>query len=305
MGSGSCEILNLLAYPVSASRPECGFVGACVRDLSARDRGVRRRGQGPCRCAMDFVFDLDAIAAAIDDNTRIVFLGNPNNPTGTIYRTRRMAAIPCNGSRARRDRRRRGLLRVRARSRVSRLDAGSRRHAPDAHHAAHLFEDFRPGGAARRLLGGARPTSSRCSTTSASHSTSPRSRRSRWRPGWTTSITCGARCGSTRGDGVPRGRVRAPQDCRTCRARRISSWPRSARGAAFSKSCCNRASSCARCTATAFRATSASVSGFRKRTVGWWRRSNACCGASFALVAIFRKLTIFDALETSVAVAMW
>src|SRR4029077_11407720 len=33
-----------------------------------------------------FEFDLDAIAAAIDDNTRMVFLGNPNNPTGTIYR---------------------------------------------------------------------------------------------------------------------------------------------------------------------------------------------------------------------------
>jgi histidinol-phosphate aminotransferase len=29
--------------------------------------------------------DLDAIAAAIDDNTRIVFLANPNNPTGTMF----------------------------------------------------------------------------------------------------------------------------------------------------------------------------------------------------------------------------
>jgi histidinol-phosphate aminotransferase len=29
-------------------------------------------------------FDLDAIAAAIDHNTRLVFIANPNNPTGTI-----------------------------------------------------------------------------------------------------------------------------------------------------------------------------------------------------------------------------
>lgn len=29
-------------------------------------------------------FDLDAILAAIDENTRIVFLANPNNPTGTL-----------------------------------------------------------------------------------------------------------------------------------------------------------------------------------------------------------------------------
>ena len=29
-------------------------------------------------------FDLDAILAAIDVNTRIVFIANPNNPTGTL-----------------------------------------------------------------------------------------------------------------------------------------------------------------------------------------------------------------------------
>ncbi len=34
----------------------------------------------------DFVHDLDAIARAITPKTRIVFLANPNNPTGTIYR---------------------------------------------------------------------------------------------------------------------------------------------------------------------------------------------------------------------------
>jgi histidinol-phosphate aminotransferase len=32
----------------------------------------------------DDSFDLEAILAAIDDNTRIVFLANPNNPTGTM-----------------------------------------------------------------------------------------------------------------------------------------------------------------------------------------------------------------------------
>src|SRR5262245_5598341 len=32
----------------------------------------------------DDSFDLEAIVAAINDNTRIIFLANPNNPTGTI-----------------------------------------------------------------------------------------------------------------------------------------------------------------------------------------------------------------------------
>jgi len=30
-------------------------------------------------------YDLDAIAAAVDANTRIIFLANPNNPTGTFH----------------------------------------------------------------------------------------------------------------------------------------------------------------------------------------------------------------------------
>ncbi|MDP9263824.1 MAG: histidinol-phosphate transaminase [Acidobacteriota bacterium] len=33
----------------------------------------------------EHAFDLDAVLAAIDGNTRIVFLANPNNPTGTMF----------------------------------------------------------------------------------------------------------------------------------------------------------------------------------------------------------------------------
>ena len=29
-------------------------------------------------------FDLDAILAAVDGNTRVVYIANPNNPTGTV-----------------------------------------------------------------------------------------------------------------------------------------------------------------------------------------------------------------------------
>jgi hypothetical protein len=36
---------------------------------------MRNNGEG---------FDVDAILAAINDNTRLVFLANPNNPTGTL-----------------------------------------------------------------------------------------------------------------------------------------------------------------------------------------------------------------------------
>ena len=41
----------------------------------------------------DDSFDLDAILAAIDSNTRIVFLANPNNPTGTMLEAPRWSAF--------------------------------------------------------------------------------------------------------------------------------------------------------------------------------------------------------------------
>jgi histidinol-phosphate aminotransferase len=40
-----------------------------------------------------FKFDLEAMARAITPNTRIVFLDNPNNPTGTIYTRREWEAF--------------------------------------------------------------------------------------------------------------------------------------------------------------------------------------------------------------------
>ncbi|MFT2598281.1 aminotransferase class I/II-fold pyridoxal phosphate-dependent enzyme, partial [Escherichia coli] len=33
----------------------------------------------------DFAYDLVAVAAAISPNTKIVYLANPNNPTGTKF----------------------------------------------------------------------------------------------------------------------------------------------------------------------------------------------------------------------------
>jgi len=38
-------------------------------------------------------FDLDAIAEAIDENTRLIFLANPNNPTGTMFDAKTLDAF--------------------------------------------------------------------------------------------------------------------------------------------------------------------------------------------------------------------
>ncbi len=64
----------------------------------------------------DYTFDLDAIGDAIDDHTRVILLANPNNPTGTIYRRDAWERLLKRAARSCGGRRRRGLLRVRARS---------------------------------------------------------------------------------------------------------------------------------------------------------------------------------------------
>jgi histidinol-phosphate aminotransferase len=85
MGSGSCEIINLLVYLFlrpgrNAVIADHSFV---IYQLAIAASGGSARVV-PLRD--DYVFDLDAMADAIDADTAMVFLGNPNNPTGTIYR---------------------------------------------------------------------------------------------------------------------------------------------------------------------------------------------------------------------------
>ena len=57
---------------------EAAFIGFQVL---ARSRGVKYRTV-PYR---DWHYDLPALAAAINPHTKIIYLANPNNPTGTIF----------------------------------------------------------------------------------------------------------------------------------------------------------------------------------------------------------------------------
>lgn len=84
VASGSVEVLNLLAFLFL--RPGLNSVfsehGFAIYALATAAAGGDWRAV-PMRPG--YKFDLDAIAAAIDRNTRLVFLDNPNNPTGTIF----------------------------------------------------------------------------------------------------------------------------------------------------------------------------------------------------------------------------
>jgi len=82
LGNGSNDILEIAALAllepgVSAVYAQHSFA---VYRLATQARGARHI-QVPAR---DYGHDLDAMFAAIEDDTRLVFIANPNNPTGTF-----------------------------------------------------------------------------------------------------------------------------------------------------------------------------------------------------------------------------
>jgi histidinol-phosphate aminotransferase len=82
--AGSTAMLSLLcqtllAPGLNAVTSERSFI---LYSMAVRAVGARLV-EAPMRAGEES-FDLDAIFAAIDSNTRIVFLANPNNPTGSM-----------------------------------------------------------------------------------------------------------------------------------------------------------------------------------------------------------------------------
>ena len=95
-GTGSDDILHLAAGAFAGPGDEVIFVryGFAVYEIAAR-----RVGATPVVAPdRDYATDVDAILACVTDRTRLVFIANPNNPTGTfVPRTeiaRLHAALP-------------------------------------------------------------------------------------------------------------------------------------------------------------------------------------------------------------------
>jgi histidinol-phosphate aminotransferase len=82
LGNGSTDLIDMLArtYLQSSSNSIIGdqtflMYRVVTMAMNAECKAV------PIR---DFHYDLDGIIAAVNDRTKIIFLANPNNPTGTI-----------------------------------------------------------------------------------------------------------------------------------------------------------------------------------------------------------------------------
>lgn len=81
LGNGSNDVLELAAMAFLAPRTSAVYAQHCfvVNRLATQARGA----DGIEVPARDFGHDLEAMRAAVRNDTRVIFVSNPNNPTGT------------------------------------------------------------------------------------------------------------------------------------------------------------------------------------------------------------------------------
>ncbi len=82
LGSGSSEILTLAAQ--ACVQPGHGVVWSQYGFIVYGQAAALARGQAVVVPARDYGHDLGAMRAAVNVDTRLIFVANPNNPTGSF-----------------------------------------------------------------------------------------------------------------------------------------------------------------------------------------------------------------------------
>ena len=113
-GNGSNEIIELIVRTFLHAGEEAVMADQAfvIYRMVVQAQG----GRGIIVPLRNFTHDLEAMADAITPATRLVFLANPNNPTGTIVFRDAVGGVPRRRAARRGDRHGRGLRRVRRRS---------------------------------------------------------------------------------------------------------------------------------------------------------------------------------------------
>ena len=91
LGNGSNDLLEIAAHAFVEAGQSVVFSQYAFAIYALATQGVGARGI--VVPAVDYGHDLDAMLAAIESDTRLVFIANPNNPTGTFLPAAKIAAF--------------------------------------------------------------------------------------------------------------------------------------------------------------------------------------------------------------------
>ncbi|MCM0612356.1 histidinol-phosphate transaminase [Marinobacter sediminum] len=83
LGNGSNDVLEVIARCFADSDSEVIFSQYAFAVYPIVTQAIGARGVSVP--AQDWGHDLDAMAASVTDRTRLIFVANPNNPTGTVH----------------------------------------------------------------------------------------------------------------------------------------------------------------------------------------------------------------------------
>ena len=152
-GCGSVALAEHLVRGHLPARRRGRLLVALVRGVPDH-RGDRRRDQrAGAEHRRTTATTSTAMAAAITDRTRLIFVCNPNNPTGTAVRRAELDRVPRRGAGRRAGGARRGVPGVRHRRRTCPDGLERVRRPAQRGGAAHAVQGVGPGRAAGRLPG--------------------------------------------------------------------------------------------------------------------------------------------------------
>lgn len=92
-GNGGCDVLSMIAGGFLSPGDECII---CRPTFLVYEMNARRAGAEVVYVDLEphsFSYDVEAILAAVSERTRLIYLCNPNNPTGTILSTAQMETL--------------------------------------------------------------------------------------------------------------------------------------------------------------------------------------------------------------------
>ena len=92
-GNGGCDVLSMMAASLLGEGNECII---CRPTFPVYEITARRVGANIVYADLDpdhFTYDVEAILGAVTGRTRIIYICNPNNPTGTAVTAEQMETL--------------------------------------------------------------------------------------------------------------------------------------------------------------------------------------------------------------------